>query len=191
MGLSVPFMLASNSTIDALISSVHTAIAVRHGIAPRKRVAPTNETATYAWGASLDFSTTGNARHFFGPGWNDPEPQNCWTDGNSAELHLPVAALEGTNLLLTAQLSPLVSPQTSAQMVRITVNGAPAGQWLVRKPMTQHLFIFERHFSGKSRLSLRFDLPRAFSPQAQGLSADPRVLAVAFHSLSLCPVNHS
>lgn len=184
-------MPSSSSTIDALISSVHATIAVRRAPPPPQRTERPSSATIYAWGTALDFSATGNARRFFGPGWSEPEPQCCWTEGTSAELHLPVSALKGTDLILTAQLSPLVSAQTTAQLAQVSVNGALTGQWLVSRTGPQFVLIFARHFAEKNRLTLRFDLPRAFSPQAQGLSADPRVLALAFHSLSLGPVNQS
>ena len=181
-------MPCTNSTLEALIDAAHAAIAVRRGVPPpRPKQQPENE-RIYAWGTSLDFSTRGNARRYFGPGWSDPEPAHCWTNGNSAELHLPVTPVEGTDLILTALLNPHVSTRTTAQLVRVSVNGNPTGQWLVRNPGPQYITVFERHFAGKDRLTLHFDLPRAFSPQAHDLSADPRVLALAFQSLSLCPV---
>ncbi|MEJ1974412.1 MAG: hypothetical protein WDM96_18740 [Lacunisphaera sp.] len=174
-----------------MIEAVHTAIATRHGIARAHPETRVREVATYAWGAALNFSAGGNAQPFLGPGWSEPEPTACWTSGTSAEVHLRVRPMEGTDLILTAQLSPLVSAQTPAQLVRISINGAPTGQWSVSSPGLQHTMIFARHLSGLDRLSLRFDLPRAFSPQAHGLSADPRLLAVSFQQLTLRPVNPS
>jgi hypothetical protein len=184
-------MPCPSSTIDALIKSVHTTIAVRRGIAPPKAQTRTPDRIPYVWGSALDFSATGNARRFFTSGWSEPEPEYCWTNGSVAELNLPVPPLEGTDLILTAQLSAHVSTRTTAQLARISVNGALTGQWLVRGPGLHHVIVFERHFAGRDRLQLQFELPRAFSPQAHGLSADPRVLGLAFRSLTLRPVNPS
>jgi hypothetical protein len=175
-------------TLDRLIQSVHAAIEERHGVSvPGHR--RKHEARFYSWGSSLEFLDGGGAPWFFGPGWSEPELQSCWTCAKSAELHLPVRPLQGKHLLLTSLVRPLVSAATPAQLIRVSVNDAPVCQWTVRDPGLLHAIVFERHFAGKNTLNLRFDLPNAFSPQSQGISADFRLLALAFHSLSLSPVN--
>ena len=168
--------------LDSLITSLHGAIASKRG--QRNPGAMRNPVSRYDWGTRLSFTSAGNVCPYLGGGWSEPESELCWTDGTRAEVILPIGRVE-SDIILTARVSPHVSTQTPLQFVKISIDGVTLGQWTVRQSAAQHALIFNRYLKGKNSIRLGFELPNAFSPQSQGISADPRRLGLAFHDLVL------
>jgi hypothetical protein len=142
----------------------------------------------YQLGQKLTFGSAGDAQLYTTNGWQSPEESHRWTDGNTAEMRLPLAQPIG-DALLTVEVFPVTSGRTPAQTVHVFANGAEIGQWQVDRQSAQHLLVFASHSHGRDSLELRFELPDAFSPHSHGTSADNRILALAFQSLRLDPLN--
>ena len=180
-------MPCSPAQVDALIRSVQRAVAIRRGV-PIPAEAELPPVPPYQLGHKLTFGSTGVAQLYTTSGWQQPEDAHRWTDGDTAEIRLPLARPIG-DALLTVEVFPVTSERTPAQTVHVFANGAEIGQWQIAAQSAQHLLVFAAHSHGRDRLELRFEMPHAFSPHSHGTSADTRVLGLAFQSLRLEPLN--
>jgi len=147
---------------------------------------------SYLPGRRLDFNQ-GSAGVYLRSGWSGQESWGTWTDGPSAELHLPLgqAPADGDcELVLKCQL---IAP--GRQEVRVLLNGnhigvigpypEAAGRHLVTREMR---FPFEGKLLRQHNVIV-FVIERPVSPQELGLSKDPRKLGLGLVSLKILSTN--
>lgn len=141
-------------------------------------------------GISVKFSSGGQGAPWLGAGWSQPEPWGVWSAGPSA-----VVELQGTNVVdldnarLKFKLRSFVSDAYPTQRVGVSIDGGNP-TWLdFRHPgLAQQevsLVLPGDHLRQKNKLTIRFELPDAKSPQALGMSTDARVLGVGLESVEL------
>lgn len=149
-------------------------------VALSNQVSPINR--HYTLGETIDFADTGNSHRHRVEGWHKPEHTHTWTKGRAAALHFTIPESPG-DLELSLDLDPFVCPTLTTQIVTLVLNGATLAEYELDSRRSLKLPIPRRLVQPQMRFELH--LPRASSPAAQGLSADPREIAVALRSLTL------
>jgi hypothetical protein len=140
----------------------------------------------YELGTLVRFGTGGNAAPYQQSGWSVPEAGYTWTDGGEARLVLPLR--EPASLRLDLSLTPLVDDRKRRrQRIVVKANDRRVDAWAAGAAGQFTATIPKELLSG-AVLNLDFELPDATSPSALGRSSDARVLAAAFHTLTLSPV---
>jgi hypothetical protein len=125
-----------------------------------------------------------------GEGWGDEETWGTWTVGRSAHL-LPVpleASVEGSDLILRADILPFIPGPEKVQIVNVFANGIPVANWLFTADNSQRVvsaIIPRQLLKGQKTLSLSFDIPNAASPSSFGIANDYRKLGVGFKWLTI------
>jgi len=128
-----------------------------------------------AYGTKVSFGTGGNSEPFRVSGWSRTEPQMTWTEGTAAVLAMRVSP---TN-------EPVALKMKLTQPVEVYVNDQKVADWQVANeeefsaPIPQEM----TRRGGLLRITLK--IPKATSPKALGMSADPRILGVACFDLQL------
>jgi hypothetical protein len=138
----------------------------------------------YEYGTTLTFGSGGNARIYQESGWAAPDSDFTWTEGHAAHIELPVRT--SASLRLSALVTPLIADK-GVQRVVVKADDHVVDVWNVGAAGTYTAAIPEELVTG-SMVRLRFELPDAISPQALNGSPDPRLLGVAFRTLSLMPM---
>lgn len=84
--------------------------------------------AAYTVGQTLNFSSQGRGKDFFGYGWSHPESWGTWSTGKRSELILgiPKIAVDAT---LTVMATAFVHQHTPVKEFRVVVNGRPLTTW--------------------------------------------------------------
>jgi hypothetical protein len=123
-----------------------------------------------------------------GQGFCGAEQEGRWTDGEVAELSIPLGWIHTSApvFLLSMDIRAfLVGAALQQQLVRIFVNDLPQAEWCLRHAS------FRRHVIGISRASLedsttltiRFELPDRAQASAYGFSEDKRWLGIMLQRL--------
>lgn len=145
----------------------------------------------YAVGETLKFSRGGNAAKFLNGGWSWQEDWATWSMQQDFGLTLPLADLPSSDVMLTAQASPSLSPGFSHLTVDVLVNEQPVGVWSFDyrpefKPETKELRIPKDVLLLAEPVGIRFHIREPLkSPTEQGKGSDPRKLGLAFVNLQL------
>ena len=122
-----------------------------------------------------------------GAGWSAPEPDQVWTDGPEAVLHLG-GALHPADHLLTLTAGALITPGHSCQRSLLRLGGQPVASLLLRSgDSAAHQIVVPAELISATPgpATLQVDLPDAISPAALGLSADSRMLGLRLQGLAL------
>lgn len=139
----------------------------------------------------LGFVTNGAVIGWLESGWSAPEGWGTWSSGKQAILRIDSRELpDAKSLSLHVEAKAFVEPQHPEQRISVAVNGQPAGRYTIHYP--NKIFSMDiplGQVDAESRRVFRvvFDLPDATSPQAIGVSADGRDLALALVSVSIEP----
>lgn len=141
----------------------------------------------YKWGTVLRFQQGGNAGPYLAAGWNPAEPEFTWTDGHLARINFTVDETEYDVLLKTTlAYAFLESGALDQQRVNIIVNGSKVDEWVLSEGYNrERTVIIPASLLSDTNLEIAFELPDAESPQALGLSDDPRLLAISLVSMAL------
>lgn len=135
----------------------------------------------------LDFSTT-EADKFLWYGWSGREEQEHfrWTDGREAALLFSLD--EVTDTVLEMKIGAfLPDGKLSEQILEIRLNGRPVETLVLKEgTATEHKLLLPKSVLGKNNF-MTLVMPNANSPQALGLSDDPRQLAIAMYWMQLQP----
>jgi hypothetical protein len=131
------------------------------------------------------FAAGGNADAYKLSGWSKPEEKFTWTEGTSAQLHLRLPAANGA-VLLKARLAGLVKqPELPAQTVEVYINEQKIAEWSVAQTAEFTAVLPNSLTKDGGVLTIELRMPKATSPKALGLSADPRVLGICCLDLEL------
>lgn len=126
----------------------------------------------------------GTEAPFLGGGWSGAEPGGRWTDGERAELRLPVSGPS----LVAIHGHAFVPPGTAPLGLRLLADGEEVGVWRIG---TGEQPVFEARLArdggaGAVTLTLEFDGPRRPSDFVPG-SRDARRLGLFVRSVSVGP----
>lgn len=138
-------------------------------------------------GQPITFGASGTCAAYAAEGWSlDADRETTWTNGYVAVLRFRLAMLR-QDLRLTVNAHPFVVPEKLAeQEALVFLNGGFVAYMRHARSFTQALAIDRDALSARAN-TLSFVLPRATSPHALGLSADRRLLALAFQRVALSP----
>ena len=138
-----------------------------------------------AYGTEVSFGKGGNSELFRVSGWSRTEPQSTWTEGTAAVLAMRVSPTNEPVALKMKLAGLTKDPELPYQPVEVYVNDQKVADWQVANeeefsaPIPQEM----TRRGGPLRITLK--IPKATSPQALGMSADPRILGVACFDLQL------
>jgi hypothetical protein len=146
--------------------------------------ANTTTDRSYHYGTKINFGASGNAALCRVSGWNSPEAESTWTDGQSAKLAFTVPPASNP-ITFKAVVSGFVKPpDLPSQPVTVVINGQQVGHWDIAAKGVVQMDI-PAQFTQNGRLELEFRLPKAASPSSLGMSIDERVLGMCFYELEL------
>ena|GEM_PF-464408 len=137
------------------------------------------------YNSKIKFGIKGNYKDYQSLGWSWPEKGFTWTDGKIASLIIPVKPPKSDVVLLKAQVTPFILPgRVERQNVSIYVNGEALGKWKVNKEGEYRVFI-PKNVIKNCQLKILFKLPDAAFLKESGDSRNPRMLGLAFKSITL------
>jgi hypothetical protein len=141
--------------------------------------------AELAYGATVSFGQGGGSERFRESGWSKTEEKFTWTEGTVAALKMKIAATTAS-VTLKMRLSGLMKePALPFQPVEVEVNGQKMADWQVGD-VSEFVAAIPHDITKKGgELTITLKTPKATSPKALGLNADPRVLGVCCLSLEL------
>jgi hypothetical protein len=120
-------------------------------------------------------------------GWSSAEEWGTWSDGESAELVLPVAGMVKS---ITVEARALVTPAYPKQAVAVRINGelvlttslASADGALLHIPVPADI---QEKSAAVGFMRVKFEFPNAVQPQHLGLNDDLRKLALGLQAITL------
>jgi hypothetical protein len=138
-------------------------------------------------GERVATNQTGAGLSYLLGGWSSPEEWGIWSDGESAQMVLPVS---GKVKLITVQARALVTPAHPKQDVAVRINGAlvlmtslaTAGDTLIQIPVPKDV---QETSAALGLMRVRFEFPNAVQPNHIGLNDDRRKLALGLQAITL------
>jgi hypothetical protein len=150
---------------------------------PAAHSSPANAVPESVIGQIIQF--TSDSERYRVSGWSKTEGNFAWTEGTSARLALPIPADAGA-LKLSMTLRGLTQPPTlPSQPVEVYVKDKKIADWQVSETAPFTAEIPTELTKGSKMLDLEFRIPKATSPKALGMNADPRVLGICAYSMEL------
>ena len=144
-----------------------------------------SEPAEIPYGTKIDFGQGGNSELYKVAGWSKTEEKFTWSEGTSAELRIPVPATNDA-ISLKMRLAALTkAPELPFQPVEIYVNDQKIAEWQITETGEFVASIPHNLTKPGGGLTIVIKTPKATSPKALGLSADPRVLGICCLDLEL------
>jgi hypothetical protein len=139
-----------------------------------------------AYGTKVSFGQGGASERFRESGWNKTEEKFTWTEGLGAVLRMRVPATD-SSVTLKMKLAALAKePELPFQLVEVDVNGKKIADWQVGSdPVEFTAAIPDDLTKAGGELTITFKTPKATSPKALGINADPRVLGICCLELEL------
>jgi hypothetical protein len=137
------------------------------------------------YGSKITFGKGGNSEPYKSTGWSPTEEKFTWSEGTSAQLRIPVPA-SNEPVTLRMRLAALIKPpELPAQPVEVLINDQKIAEWQVGDT-SEFVARVPLDLTKKGGvLNVTIKTPKATSPKALGLSADPRVLGICCLELEL------
>jgi hypothetical protein len=159
-----------------------------------KSYPPVSSVSRLEVGDSVSFAEKGpeaaglDGRKYLVVGWSGQEADFTWSEGNQADITIPLAS--GPVTAVKLKLGALVAPQHPFQRVSVSINDVASLTTVLKEPSATTLQIpipkeALRSLGTKRILNLHLTLPDAVRPVDVGLNGDTRELAVSLYSLSL------
>jgi hypothetical protein len=141
--------------------------------------------AEVAFGTRITFGQGGNSEPYKTSGWSKTEEKFTWSEGTSAELRMRVPATDDT-ITLKMRIAALIKPpELPFQPVEVYVNDHKIAEWQVGNTLEFAAAIPHDITKLGGILTIKFKTPKATSPKALELGADPRVLGICCFDLEL------
>jgi len=139
-----------------------------------------------AYGTKVSFGTGGNSEPLRVSGWSGTESQMTWTEGTAAVLAMRVSPTNEPVLFKMKLAGLTKDPELPYQPVEVYVNDQKVADWQpVADPAEFSASIPQEITRRGGLLRITLKIPKATSPKALGMSADPRILGVACFDLQL------
>ena len=137
------------------------------------------------YGTKIVFAQGGNSESYKISGWSKTEEKFTWSEGSSAQLRVPVPATPDT-VSLKIRLAALIKPpELPFQPVELWLNDLKIAEWQVGNTAVFVAAIPPDLTKAGGVLTITIKTPKATSPQALGLGADPRVLGICCLDLEI------
>ena len=139
-----------------------------------------------AYGTKVSFGKNGNSEPLRVSGWSWIEPQFTWTEGRAAVLAMRVSPTNEPVALKMKLAGFTKDPELPFQPVEVYVNDQKVADWqLAADPAEFSASIPQEMTRRGGLLRITLKIPKATSPKALGMGADPRVLGVSCYDLQL------
>ena len=143
------------------------------------------EPAEVPYGTKIVFGQGGNSEPYKVSGWSKTEEKFTWSEGSSAQLRIPVSATEDA-ISLKMKIAALIKlPDLPFQPVEIWVNDQKIAEWQVGDTAEFTAAIPHDLTKHGGALKILIKTPKATSPKALAVNADPRVLGVCCFDLEM------
>jgi len=137
------------------------------------------------YGTRIVFAQGGNSEPYRVSGWSKTEEKFTWSEGTSAQLRIPISATPDTVSLKMRIAALIKPPELPFQPVELWVNDQKLAEWHVGNT-AEFVAVIPHDLSKAGRvLEITIKTPKATSPQALGLGADPRVLGICCLDLDI------
>jgi hypothetical protein len=141
--------------------------------------------AELAYGATVSFRQGGGSERFRESGWSKTEEKFTWTEGTIAVLKMKIPATKNSATLKMRLAALVKEPALPFQPVEVEINGQKIADWQV-SDVAEFVAAIPHDITKKGgELTITLKTPKATSPKALGLNADPRVLGVCCLDLEL------
>jgi hypothetical protein len=144
-----------------------------------------SQIAEVPFGKKITFQQGGTSDPYKAGGWSQTEEKFTWTEGTSALLRIPVAATSDPISLKIRMAALVKPPELPFQPVQVYVNDQKIAEWEVGETGEFVAAIPPDITKLGGVLTISFKTPKAISPKALGISADPRVLGICCLDLEL------
>ena len=163
---------------------VLSAFALLLGACDRSQpVAVSSGPADVQYGTKIAFGRGGNSEPYKTTGWSVTEEKFTWSEGTSAQLQIPVPATTDAVTLKMRIAAMVKPPELPFQPVEIFINDQKITEWQVAETSEVVARVPPDLTKDGGVLSIDIKTPKATSPKALGISADPRVLGVCVFEL--------
>lgn len=149
-------------------------------------VAPPENMVPGPLGVAIRFGSGEPSDAYLGKGWSGPEPWGVWSEGRRAQLRFPAPRIVRS---VSIELQAFLPGNPAKQRVVVFLNGVRSlrtelgtSEATIDFPVGDEA---AQRIAEDGRLTIRFALPDASSPQAAGLSSDARRLAIGLKSVTL------
>lgn len=133
----------------------------------------------------IEFKLGGNSEPYRTSGWSKTEPEFTWSKGTSAKISLPISASPAGLTLKIVMAALIQEPDLPLQPVEVYANGQKIVEWQVGNTAEFAAAIPGEITKNGGTLEIEFRTPKAASPKALGISADPRVLGICVRTVEL------
>jgi hypothetical protein len=134
--------------------------------------------AELAYGTKVSFGQGGGSERFRESGWSKTEEKFTWTEGTIAVLKMKIPATKNSATLKMRLAGLVKEPALPFQPVEVEINGQKMADWQVGD-VAEFVAAIPHDLTKKGgELTITLKTPKATSPKALGLNADPRVLGV-------------
>ena len=141
--------------------------------------------APYAYGTIVSFAKGGNSEPFRTSGWSVTEEKFTWTEGHAATFTARVLPASEAIALRMKIAGMIKTPELPVQSVEVSINGKKIAEWEIADTAQFTAAVPPELLREGGDLILTLRIPKATSPKALGVSADPRVLGVCVFDLEL------
>ena len=139
-----------------------------------------------AYGTKVSFRTGGDSEPLRVSGWSGTESQFTWTEGTAAVLAMRVSPTNEPVELKMTLAGLTKDPEVRYQPVEVYVNDQKVADWQLIADAAEFSAPVPQEITRRGGLlRIMLKIPKATSPKALGMSADPRVLGVACYDLQL------
>ena len=139
-----------------------------------------------AYGTKVSFGLDGNSERFRESGWSKTEEKFTWSEGAAATLRLRISPSDGPVTLKMVATALAREPEMPFQPVEVEGNGKKIADWQIGgDPVALTAAIPPELTKAGGELTITFKTPKATSPKALGINADPRVLGICVLNLEL------
>lgn len=139
---------------------------------------------------TIVFNKSGNVSEYKTTGFSQPESSRVWTDGEEAEIFIPLFDVVPNHFLHAAvEIEPFLAKKIKKQTVDVYVNGNFITKWNVNAP---GIYTFDLPYDFKANdgiLNIKFKIDSPKSPKELNLSDDARKLGISVKNLVLSQVN--
>jgi hypothetical protein len=121
-------------------------------------------------------------------GFSFIEPNGRWTEGESAELMLPIIGIGDPFLLILVEVTAFISgDRLPEQQVIVSIDGSELESWTLREGVfRKRAFVLERKaLRVPDQISIGFHVPHCAQPAALNLNMDPRFLGIKIRRITV------